>query len=279
MTTKQVLSDFNNYNVNNLVFSKPVENNIPNSLIKYKRINISTRLDDGTFSDLIFASPTLFSFGVQESKDMVTGMINGYVMPLRLWSRTGPTEDEKKFVDAFNTICDHIKHYLVDHQNSFGRNDLELRDLKKFNPIYWKKDKLTGKIDEAYGPMLYAKMITSKREDKTFHFKTRIFDINDPELEHNPLDILNKHCSIIAAIKIESIFIGSGGDRISLQVKIWEAEIAMQDNTPSRLLPVRPPPLEIPKSTSPYQDPIRTSEEHDDDDEFVPRRKSFSRRV
>jgi hypothetical protein len=49
----------------------------------------------------------------------------------------------------------------------------------------------------------------------------------------DPMSLLNKQCFVRAAIKIEGIFIGS---KVSLQVKLHEAEIKMKDSGVKRLL-------------------------------------------
>jgi hypothetical protein len=49
----------------------------------------------------------------------------------------------------------------------------------------------------------------------------------------DPLSILGKRCYATAAIKFEGIFIGA---RISLQVKVYEAQIKLIDSAPRRFL-------------------------------------------
>jgi len=213
------LTNVNQFNTKNLVFSKPDGGNIDK--IKFKRIRIATRYPDGSVGDLIIATPpNLHCFGLQESKDLGSNAVNGYSMPLCLWSRNGPTEDERKFTDTFTAIADHCKKYLLEHRDEIEKYDLDASDLKKFNPLFWKMEK--GKVVEGRGPMLYAKAILNKKLNKI----STIFVNEETNEEIDPFELMNKVCSVTAAVKIESIFIGN---KISLQVKLFEVVYRMRE--------------------------------------------------
>jgi hypothetical protein len=227
MNTTQ-LSDFNSYNAENIMFSKTEVGNIPNQKITFKRIRIATRNPDGSIGDLIFSTPAnLLSFGLQETRDLQTNNINGYVFPICLWNQHGPTPDEKKFTDLFSVIADKCKEYLIGHKDEIEKYDLDMADLKKFNPLFWKMEK--GKIVEGRGPMLYVKVLYNKRSDKI----TTLFINETTNEEIDPFSLLNKRCNTTVAIKFESIFIGN---KISLQVKLYEAVVKITDNSMRGLL-------------------------------------------
>lgn len=225
------LSDFRTFDANkNLIFSKPEIGSIGNSVpkITFKRIRLSARNPDGTIGDLVLNTASdLLSFGLQENVDMTTGKANGYSFPICLWSRTGATEEEKLFVTQFDRLVEVCKNYLVAHREELEKYDLELADLKKFNPLYWKMDK--GKIVEDRGPMLYVKVLENKKTDK---ISTLFIDDATNQIL-NPMELLNKRCLVSAAVKIESIFIGN---KISLQVKLYEAVVKVVDTTIRGLL-------------------------------------------
>ena len=234
-----ILSNPSTYDIENIIFSEPVPGCIPDSVpkIEFFRINLATKNPDGTIGDLIFGTEKLYSFGVSENKSLDSGKISGYVMPLCLWSRDGPTAAEKSFTDIFTAIVDKCKEHLVENREEIEKFDLELNDLKKFNPLYYKKEKVvdskTGKTVlkavEGQGPTLYAKLIYSKKNN---NFTTSFFSPKDGS-EVDPLSLLNKHCFTRAAIKIESIFVGQ---RLSLQVKVYEAEVEEKQMGSRRLL-------------------------------------------
>lgn len=227
MNTTQ-LSDFRDYDTQNLLFSKCEVGNIPNQKITFKRIRIATRNADNTVGDLIFSTPVnLMSFGLQETRDLVTNQINGYVFPLCLWNQHGCTPEEKHFTDLFNTLTEQCKNYLLDHKDEIEKYDLDMSDLKKFNPLFWKMEK--GKIVEGRGPMLYVKVMYNKRNDRI----TSLFIDENTNEEIDPFRLLNKRCYVTAAIKFESIFIGN---KISLQVKLYEAVVKVVDNSIRGLL-------------------------------------------
>lgn len=221
------LSDYD-FNTDNIVFSKPEIGNIPGQKINFKRLRIACRNKNGSIGDLIFSTPeNLHTFGLQESRDLSTNKLNGYVLPLCLWNRNGPSENEKKFTELFNCISEYCKKYLIENREQIEKYDLDMSDLKKFNPLFYKMDK--GKIVDGKGPMLYVKVLYNKNQNKI----NTIFVDEESNKEIDPFAILNKPCNVIAAIKFESIFIGN---KISLQVKLYEAVVRPIDNTMRGLL-------------------------------------------
>jgi hypothetical protein len=220
------------YDTKNMIFSEAQTGTIPNSVppINYQRINIQTRNEDGTTGDLIFPTSQLFSFGVSENTNPDTLKVNGYVMPLCLWNRDGASSEEKGWSDSFDQVIEKCKEHLVANREEINQHDLELRDLKKFNPLYYKRDK--GKIVEGTGPTLYAKLIVSKKQDKIV---TMYYDCDGEEID--PLTLLGKYCYAKGAVKIESIFIGN---KISMQVKLYECEVRLMDTGMKRMMKKRP---------------------------------------
>ena len=224
------------YDSNNIVFFDPASGSIPGAgpTISFQRINIGTKNPDGTVGDLILQTSRLFSYGVSENTDPSTGKVNGWTMPLCLWNRDGPTAAEKAWTDTFDEIVEKCIDHVINTKEELDKYELERSDLKKFNPLYWKKEKKTvnGKsvmaVVEGTGPTLYSKIIYSKKNEK---FVTRFYDQDDQIIE--PLDLIGKYCFATAAVKIESIFIGN---KISLQVKIYEADVEPQQSGTKRLI-------------------------------------------
>ena len=250
------LTNFKDYDVSRLIFSNPEVGNIPGSVSKltFKRIRIATKNPDGTIGDLVLATPPdLLCYGLQEQTDPATGVINGYQFPLVLWNRNSPTDDEKKFTDMIHKICDTCKDHLIKNRDAIEKYDLEMNDLKKFNPLYYKMEK--GKIVEGKGPMLYIKTLTSKK-DGTIKVHTIFTDADTNELIA-PMDLMSKRCYVRGAIKIESIFIGT---KISIQLKLFEAQVKVIDQAFKSLLN---PGIVINRD----KPPITTNTANEDDDE------------
>lgn len=236
------LTDVKNYNIKNMIFSKPIIGSIPNTPITFQRVMISTKNKNGSIGELVFQTTKLFSYGISENTDPQSNKVNGYSMGICLWDKDTPTKEEKQFTTTFNTVVENVKKWLLKNKDKLKLYDLELNDLKKLNPLYWKKDK--GKVVEGVGPVLYAKLLISKKEqkkDKTkpINITTTFYKFpnsqDESELIDNPRILLGKYCHIHAAIKIESIFIGSNG-KCSLQVKLYEAEVQTIQRNNKRLL-------------------------------------------
>ena len=220
------LTSANGFNTSNIVFGKLNVSKIPNSPLTYKRIDVMVKNPDGSIGELILPTERLFSFGFQENKSMDGESVNGYVLPLCLWNKNGATPEEIAWTDTFNNIVEHCKEYVVEHRDDIEQYELEMNDLKKFNPLYYKRER--GKIVEGTGPTLYAKLIISRKHDKIM---TMVYDTQGNKID--PLDVLGKYCYAKAAIKIESIFIGN---KISLQVKVYETVAELVESGMKRLL-------------------------------------------
>jgi hypothetical protein len=220
------LTSANGYETSNMIFSKPEKGTIPGSGLTYMRVKIGTKYSDGTSGDLIISTDggELYSFGTQENKSP-DGKVNGHVLPLCMWDRDGPTKTQKATTDTIDSIVDRCVDWLLKNKDQIERYDLEKADLKKLNPLYWKREK--GKIVEGRGPTLYSKLIESKKNG----ILTTFFDSETDE-EIDPLS-LKTHCFVVPAIRIESIFIGN---KISLQVKLYEAVVRTLDKGRKSLL-------------------------------------------
>ena len=221
------LTTIDNLDFNLIEFSKPEQNNIPGQKVTYSRVRVGIR-KDGELCDLIIPSPAnLTCWGLQENRDMVTQALNGYQLPIALWSNGGAKPEEKEFTDKFNDLCEYIKKHLVENRDELGKYDLEMNDLKKFNPLYWKMEK--GKIVEGRGPTLYAKCMYDKKNEKI----NTIFVNEETQQMVNPLSVLGKHSNVHFALKIEGIFIGT---RISFQVKLHEVMFRLKETGMRSLL-------------------------------------------
>jgi hypothetical protein len=224
--TDPQLTSATGYNVNRMTFSKPQIGNIPNQKMTYKRINISTRYPDGGCGDLILGTEKCFSFGVSPNKDDKDN-INGYTLPLCLWTKDAATEAEQEWVKTFDAIVEKCKDHILDVKDELEKYDLERSMLKTLNPLYWKREK--GKIVEGVGPTLYPKLIQSKKLDKI----TTVFD-DEKGNTVDPLALIGKYCYVKAAVKIESIYIS--GTKIALQIKLYNAVVSLIDSGIKRLL-------------------------------------------
>ena len=242
MSSNTQLTNCADFDVSKIQFSDPETKSIPNTPISYNRINISVENNDGSIGDLILSTEKLFSFGLSENTDMNSGVVNGYSVPLCLWNKHGATKEETQFIDTVESIVDTCKaHMLSDEtKDKLGKYDLDESDLKKFNPIYRKREK--GKIVEGKSPCLYPKVIVNK---KNGDLKINTFFVDATTNEDiDPLTLINKRMNCVCAIKIESIFVGR---TISLQFKVYECVVELMDTGMKRLLsrPTRAEPVSM----------------------------------
>ena len=225
--TSTTLTTATGYNTEDMIFSKPEVGTIPGSNLTFKRIRIATKNPDGSTGDLIIPTNEVFSFGVQENTDMNSGAVNRHVMPQCQSNKNGATDAERAWTDMFDNVVEHCKDHVMNVKDEIEKYDLEKTELKKMNPLYWKRER--GKIVEGMGPTLYAKLLESK---KTNSILTLFTDAETNE-DIDPMTLKKQYCYATGAIKFESIFIGN---KISLQVKLYEAVVRKLSSGPKRLL-------------------------------------------
>ena len=259
------LISVSNFDTSRMVFSDAAQGSIPGGgpSISFQRINISVRNPDGSIGELILPTSRLFSFGVSENVSPDSGKVNGWTMPLCMWSKDVATKEEKEWTTAFDAIVEKCVTHILDNKEELDKYDLDRSDLKKFNPMYWRKEKkmVNGKpvlqVADGTGPTLYTKLIYSKKNEK---FVTKFFDVNDNAID--PLDMMGKYCYTNAAVKIESIFIGN---KISLQVKLYEAVIEPIQTGMKRLLPRPAAESMVIQASRTNTNPMMTSVTEEDD--------------
>lgn len=222
-------------------FGKPQKNTITlgdGKTIVYFRIPIGAINPDGSIGDLVFSTGRRFSYGVQANTND-NGVIDGYSVALCMWGKDEATDEEKAWVEGFNAAAEYAKQHVLENKDEVEKYDLEASELKKFNPMYWKREK--GKIVEGRGPTLYPKLLVSKKNQKEKgpdgkvpppKILTPFYDEQTDE-EIDPRDLIGKYCHLDAAVKIESIFVGA---RVSLQVKLHEATAKIASSKQKRLL-------------------------------------------
>lgn len=207
------LSDFRTYDIDNLIL-QPTEKKTD-----VRRIRILTHNLDGTKGDLIFSTPRLLSFGLQQIHDGET--LVGYQIPLVMWGKNGPTPEEKAFVETLEKITNTSKNYILNYREEFEKPNLNEDDLNRLNPLYYKS---ADNTDGKNAPLLYVRLNTFRNEDN-LHIRTLFIDDNTKQ-SIDPMTLLNKRCLIYAAIRLESIVLGS---KVRFQLKLFEARVRFLD--------------------------------------------------
>lgn len=216
------LSNVFNFDVNRIVFTKVQKksaNNITYNTIgiKVKNVKPNSSELDGTTGDLVFATSEIWSPGVQENK-FAPGT---WSMPLFLYGMNGATDEEKKFVDVFNSIVEHTKNHIVVVRTEIGKPRLttDSESFEKFNPLWFKKNKETGENESDSSPVFYVKLMQNKRSGEN-NILSKFADATTKKIV-NFTDMIDRKCNVRAVIKFESIFINA--KTISLQIKLVDA--------------------------------------------------------
>ncbi|CAH3173120.1 unnamed protein product [Porites lobata] len=213
------LSSYENITQDNIIFNQAKEYKVKDSNIKYKRIPIEVKYQNGKKGPLVVESPVLFSFGVNEKKNQDTNKLIGYSIPVCLWSKdSAPNPKELSFFETLKNVVSLCQSHL---ENEYGA------DLASSlsSPFYYKqieytdkKGKKKTKVDESSAPVLYAKLIYSEKSKKILSlFKGK----GGKDL--NPFKYINQYCNVKLALIIEGIFVSK--TVTSLQIKVHECYV------------------------------------------------------
>lgn len=210
------------YNTENMVFAKPIFGEVPGTPIKYAKVNIATRMPDGSVIPLHIATvPKLVSLGITENFNSETKSVNGHSLCMFLTSKDGATTEEKQWLNNFNKIIEKAKSFVIENKKELKKASLQLEDLRHdFSPLWYKQED-----GEPVGePTLYVKLIETWGKNKKLEkIHTRFFNQYGKQI--NPLDMIKKMCRATAVIKIESIYIGS---KIRVQLKLSEVVVEIK---------------------------------------------------
>ena len=240
------LSSIENITEDNIVLNFAKKHKVPNSKIKYQRINIEMKWPNGKTTPHVVETPFLFSFGISERKDQETNKISGCSIPVCLWKKDAePNQKETNFFNIINKVQDLCRDHL---SSDYGENEAtSLSEILYYKQIEYvdQKGKTKKKKDKTSAPVLYVKLIYSSYTKK---FST-IFRVKGKK-EVKPLDYKDKYFNTRMAIIFDSIYLGKNS--VSIQVKAHEVHIL---------------PFEERKSLLEYKE--NDDEEENDDDVVV----------
>jgi len=151
------------------------------------------------YKPLVFPSGEVFSFGVTKNTLDTSG--DSYQISLCLYDRKNPTNEEIKWAAKYEELAHTCREYLK-------KNEAKKFKGQTLKGLSWKKDDVL----DSDGPKLYPKVMYNQKKKE---FITVFMDENDKDIE-DPLNILDKKAKIKAALRFESIFIGS---KVALQVR------------------------------------------------------------
>lgn len=225
-----------------MIFSPIKSENVPGGNMTFKRINITTRLPDGSEGELIFKTPgkNHFCFGIKEFLNE-RGDVNGRSMGICIWSKDSPSDEEKLWAEKFEGMMDWCLEHIISVKVELGLPKLTKDKLEDgFSPLFWKEDPQTGKRVAGQGPVLNAKVWESKGRIRTvFHEVTgeerrgkrtvrKTVPIIDPAAA-----LLKQYCSVEAAMTLDSLYIG-GYKRP--QLKLYHVVAKMNHRGPRDVL-------------------------------------------
>lgn len=214
-----IVAKFTVFNATELFKKKPsLINKIPSNhyhillVKKWLKNNLSEKylkMMTEEHKPLVFSSEEVFSFGVSRNT-LDTNNIS-YQISLCLYDRENPKDEEIKWAAKYEELASICRDYL--------KKSPEFKKLKglidTMKGLSWK----SNEIGDADGPKLYPKIMFNQKKEE---FITVFMDESDDIIE-DPKTILDKRGRIRAALRFESIFVGS---KVALQVRVNDVLVA-----------------------------------------------------
>lgn len=269
MSTNQLTNPFE-FNLANVIFSEPKENvmelkdednpSAKSTKITYYRIDIKYRNPDKTIGDLIIGFDKCNSaFGL--SPKYGTFHIN-------MCDQQAPTDLQLKTIDVFNSLVDKCRDHIMDVRVALGKPKMQRSNLEgetDISPLKFSKkdiDPNTGDPVKGAVPNLSVKLIPASKKDTSGKKYRDTFYSEEDDSLIDPEELIEKRCQVTAAVKIESIFVGSV---IKVQTKLWEAIVKLTDSGPKRLLQGFKSQLSVSSGVTTF-DPLAASFDDEDDE-------------
>ena len=207
-----------NFDINNVILEK-VTKMTTTAEIKFHRIFLKYKYDDGTIDKISIRTPTLFSYGVQENRSSQTNTLDSYTLPLIMYDKmAGQTEAEAKTIQIFDSCLKLVKTHLKKSDTKEALNKYEMdADVDQMDIFYRKKDK--GIVLPDTPPTMYPRLLTAFEKSRDPQVPPRIvtgfFDSDDEPID--PSTLINSRCKVVCDIGIDNIYIGA---KPSIQLKV-----------------------------------------------------------
>jgi hypothetical protein len=203
---------------------------------------------------LVFSSEEVFSFGMAlNTLDTNTS----YQISLCLYDRENPKDEEIKWAAKYEELATICREYLK--KSEFKKLKGQIDAMKGLS---WKGNE----IGDADGPKLYPKIMFNQTKQS---FITVFMDEKD-KIINDPKEILDKRGRIRAALRFESIFVGS---KVALQVRVNDVLISswVEAYKPKALILRKKSPYSAVKEPeSEDESDLNSSSSEDEEDEEEP---------
>lgn len=165
----RMVSNIETFNIDNVQFTEPEKTSLNGGTIKFKRVGIKIKGEDGKLQPLVITTDKCYSWGLQQQGEKFGQ--KDYALAIVLKNRGDapgelkPAPYQEKFLEVFENIVEKCNDHCVENKIALGKYDLEKHDLKKSaSYLHIKKELKNGQYlpDEGRPPTLYAKALYNK---------------------------------------------------------------------------------------------------------------------
>jgi hypothetical protein len=203
-----------------------------------------------------------------------SGNVTGYTLPLTLWNKEGPTDDQVAFISTLENIIKSCKEHIVNNRKSIARPTITFESLCDIDKLLYYKIGEDGERVVGRGPAMYPKLFT-RMMDGEMTITTEFIDTNGNDID--PMSLIGKYGHASPALFVDHIYIGA---KISLQVYVGEAIVKLVNSGHRGILP-RPKadgslhfgePFQLPVVNQPvdFKEDIKQDDQIVDDDPVIP---------
>jgi len=156
MTATAMYVTVNTFDENKIVFDNIAKYSEP---IAYKKIPIKYMYENNREGPLIIRTHKMFTYGILENRDMKTGEIHGYSLPLASYDKNnGRTKDDEKFYNMIECITCLCRDYVCRNEERLKSKACKHMNTESLS--IWKYKEDTTK----YAPAMFIKLMTKHRK-------------------------------------------------------------------------------------------------------------------
>jgi hypothetical protein len=247
---KTMAIQIKDFDINCVIFEEPKQQKFGN-IVYY---NIPIKYKEGTrVSECCFATPEIFTYGVQENRDPKKGAdtpVESYSLPIVM--------SNLEFNEMMANLLDKCKKHLMEKsvKSSMNKGDKLDNLTENMEVLHYKLD--NGQIVDGSVPTLYPKLLTAYKKDKSDDsppkITTEFYNMESENLD--PLHFIGRRAYVIAAIIVKNIYIGA---KPSIQLKVNDVLVTRESGARKRLIDISKATLSI--------EPTVKSEESDESEE------------
>ena len=223
----------NEFDVNNVIFSKKTDHKSKKDGISYSKFNITYKNKNGTVGELVFQFDEVYSFGAQLNKFDN----KSWIMSFSMLNSDNPTEYQRQTLDALDKLSKVIAAHVVSLRQYPGKNVDQV--LKSF--VTYSKADVDLKSPILKSKLMYRASAVEDADPYAVNIDTVFTDMRTgKDYVDFMSQVKDKRCYACPFVKIEGVTMLA--KEYHLTVKLYNCPIRLISDKVKRLAAARPIP-------------------------------------